>query len=96
VKYILLVKKQKVNNAIFGGDKQEYRLQKQCTKVDLTNGFVPIKELIYDIRSLRNYETYIKMKANGIRGLGIQTDYIIFDENTTVLRTAGLRTSNTQ
>ena len=29
---------------------------------ELTNGFLPIKELIYEIRSLKNYQTYQQLK----------------------------------
>mgnify|MGYP001110126848 FL=1 len=67
-----------INADVFGGAKQLYLLQIQC-KVELINGFVPIKEMIYDIRSLRNYQTYMKLKAVGVRGVGIQTDSILFE-----------------
>ena len=70
---------EELNMGVFGGNKKLYLLQKQASK-DLVTGFVPIKEMIYDIRSLRNYQTYIKLRKVGIKGVGIQTDSILFEK----------------
>jgi len=50
-----------------------------CISVEeeLTNGFYPIKDLVYDIRSLKNYNTYMKLLNNGIKPVGIKTDSIL-------------------
>jgi hypothetical protein len=69
-----------LNSKVFGKqeENQSYLLQKQV-KVELVNGFTPIKEMIY-IRSLKNYRIYMKLKENGIQGLGIKTDSILVDK----------------
>ena len=41
---------------------------------NLTNGFLPIKELIYEIRDLKNYNTYKKLMDAKIKVYGIKTD----------------------
>ena len=41
---------------------------------NLINGFLPIKELIYDIRDLKNYKTYNKLTDAKIKVFGIKTD----------------------
>ena len=41
---------------------------------NLTNGFLPIKELIYEIRDLKNYNTYKKLTDAKIKVYGIKTD----------------------
>ena len=41
---------------------------------NLINGFLPIKELIYDIRDLKNYNTYKKLEDAKIQVHGIKTD----------------------
>ncbi len=46
-------------------------------EAELINGFTPIKDLVYDIRSLKNYNTYVKLKSNNITPLGIKTDSIL-------------------
>lgn len=46
---------------------------------ELINGFYPIKDLIYDIRSLINYNTYMKLVQNGIIPVGIKTDSILIE-----------------
>ena len=46
-------------------------------KEELINGFLPIKELIYDIRDLKNYETYKKLKKADIHVFGIKTDSLM-------------------
>ena len=69
------------NSTVFGGSgekRQLYLLEKRC-KVELVNGFTPIKEMIYDIRSLKNYQTYMKLKSNGVRCVGIKTDSILIN-----------------
>ena len=48
---------------------------------ELTNGFLPIKELIYEIRSLKNYQTYQKLKQNNIKVHGIKTDSLLINNN---------------
>lgn len=71
------------NSKVFGGSggkQQSYLIEKRC-KVELVNGFTPIKEMIYDIRSLKNYQTFMKLKAQGIRCVGIKTDSILIEWN---------------
>lgn len=48
---------------------------------ELTNGFLPIKELIYEIRSLKNYQTYQQLKQNNIKVHGIKTDSLLINNN---------------
>jgi len=45
---------------------------------ELVSGFTPIKDMIYEIRSLKNYLTCCKLKENGIKYIGIHTDSILF------------------
>jgi len=45
--------------------------------VELENGFTPIKELIYSIRTLKNYLTTIKLHKLNIDVCGVKTDSII-------------------
>lgn len=69
------------NQPVFSGkgeEKKGYLLEKRG-KVELVNGFTPIKEMIYDIRSLKNYQTFMKLKLNGIKPLGIKTDSILVE-----------------
>ena len=58
------------------------RLYILCISVEeeLTNGFYPIKDLVYDIRSLKNYNTYMKLLNNGITPIGIKTDSILIHD----------------
>jgi hypothetical protein len=49
-------------------------------QIELENGFTPIKELIYSIRTLKNYLTTIKLHKIGIQACGIKTDSIIYCE----------------
>ena len=44
---------------------------------NLINGFLPIKELIYEIRDLKNYNTYKRLKDAKIQVYGIKTDSIM-------------------
>ena len=44
---------------------------------NLTYGFLPIKELIYDIRDLKNYKTYKKLTDAKIKVFGIKTDSLM-------------------
>ena len=44
---------------------------------NVTNGFLPIKELIYDIRDLKNYNTYKKLTDAKIKVFGIKTDSLM-------------------
>lgn len=55
-----------------------YLLTKE-SNAELQSGFTPIKDLIYEIRSLRNYQSYMKLKQNKILCYGIQTDSLLFD-----------------
>ena len=49
-----------------------------CLKEEnLTNGFLPIKELIYEIRDLNNYNTYKKLTDAKIKVYGIKTDSLM-------------------
>lgn len=48
-------------------------------KEDLINGFVPIKELIYDIRDLKNYNTFVKLTNAKIPVWGIKTGSLIIE-----------------
>ena len=50
-------------------------------KEDLINGFLPIKELIYDIRDLKNYNTFVKLTNAKIPVWGIKTDSLIIEYN---------------
>ena len=68
--------KEEVNN-VFEEVKCVYLLVINFDK-ELINGFTPIKDLVYDIRSLKNYNTYMKLKNNGITPIGIHTDSILF------------------
>ena len=60
---------QTINADVFGGKQILYLLQKRSS-VDLVSGFMPIKEMIYDIRSLKNYNTYVKMCELKVKPLG--------------------------
>ena len=51
----------------------------KTVKKDLQSGFLPIKDLIYEIRSLKNYQTCVKLMENDIEPLGVKTDSILFD-----------------
>ena len=44
---------------------------------NLTNGLLPIKELIYEIRDLKNYNTYKKLVDAKIQVFGIKTDSLM-------------------
>ena len=48
---------------------------------ELINGFLPIKELIYEIRSLKNYNTFQKLKQHKIEVHGIKTDSLLVNNN---------------
>ena len=48
---------------------------------ELINGFLPIKELIYEIRSLKNYNTFQKLKQHKIEVHGIKTDSLLVNDN---------------
>lgn len=67
-------------DTVFGECNRLYILNMK-NQVDLNNGFVPIKELIYDIRSLKNYQTICKLRMNNVRCVGIKTDSILFHES---------------
>lgn len=60
-------------------DKSKVYVLVKKSKAELINGFTPIKEMIYDIRSLKNYQTFMKLKTNGITPLAIKTDSILVD-----------------
>ena len=63
---------------IFGNNEKLYLLTKSEQK-ELINGFLPIKEMIYDIRSLRNYQNIKKLNDNGIRVVALKTDSLFID-----------------
>lgn len=63
-------------------DNKMYILTNQGEK-DLINGFVPIKELIYDIRSLKTYHDYMKLLKNKILPVAIKTDCLFFEKKNT-------------
>ena len=44
---------------------------------DLINGFLPIKELIYEIRDLKNYKTYKRLMDANVKVHGIKTDSLM-------------------
>ena len=47
----------------------------------MINGFLPIKELVYEIRDLKNYKTYRKLVNSGIKVRGIKTDSLLIDDS---------------
>jgi hypothetical protein len=67
----------------FGSEMKKVYLLVKNLECDLTSGFVPIKEMIYDIRSVKNYFTCVKMMKNGITPIGVQTDSILFEKKHT-------------
>ena len=44
---------------------------------ELIDGFLPIKEMVYDIQRLKLYRLYVKCKSNGIEVHGIKTDCVL-------------------
>jgi hypothetical protein len=50
-------------------------------EVEMTNGFVPILEMIYSIRTLKNYNTACKLQKHGIKVVGIKTDSILINNS---------------
>ena len=54
---------------------------------NLINGFLPIKELIYEIRDLKNYNTYKKLIGAKIQVYGIKTDSIMIADNPKNIKT---------
>ena len=44
---------------------------------ELVDGFLPVKEMIYDIQRLELYKLYSKCKQNGIEVYGIKTDCVL-------------------
>ena len=52
----------------------------------LINGFLPINELMSEIRSLKNYETYKKITDNKIKVNGIKTDSLLFENNKQIIK----------
>ena len=48
---------------------------------NLINGFLPIKELIYDIRDLKNFNTFKKLIEAKIKVLGIKTDSLMIADS---------------
>jgi hypothetical protein len=44
---------------------------------ELIDGFLPIKEMVYDIQRLKLYRLYAKCKSNGIEVHGIKTDCVL-------------------
>ena len=47
---------------------------------NLINGFLPIKELIYEIRDLKNYNTYKKLVDAKIKVYGIKPDSMMITD----------------
>ena len=54
---------------------------------NLINGFLPIKELIYEIRDLKNYNTYRRLKDAKIHIYGIKTDSIMIADTPSNIKT---------
>jgi len=69
-------------NSIFKTEQRIFVLVKQ-EEVELTNGFLPIKEMILSIRSLKNFQTIQKLISNNIKVVGIKTDSILIHVNDT-------------
>ena len=44
---------------------------------DLVDGFLPMKEMVYDIQHLKLYRLYAKCKSNDIEVYGIKTDCLL-------------------
>jgi hypothetical protein len=70
---------EELNEIIESGINMVYLLVIDFEK-ELINGFSPIKNMVYEIRSLKNYQTYMKLKKNGIEAVGIHTDSLLFDD----------------
>ena len=49
----------------------------QSKERELVNGFLPIKEMIYDIQKYKLYKMYQKCQANDIEVHGIKTDCVL-------------------
>lgn len=65
---------------VFKTKQKLYVLMKE-NKVELINGFHPIKDLIYTFRNIKNYENAKKMKENKIEVIGIKTDCLYFEKH---------------
>jgi hypothetical protein len=63
-------------------DQRVFLIEKNF-ETELIDGFMPIKEMIYDIRSLKNYSASVKLMNNGIRPVSIKTDCILFEKKHT-------------
>lgn len=68
-----------VDNVFMDQRRQLFILHKK-EEIELSNGYVPIKEMIYSIRSLKNYNTACKLQKNGIKVVGIKTDSILIND----------------
>lgn len=66
-------------NEVFINKRNVYLLDKKF-ETELINGFLPIHEMIYDIRSLKNYQTCVKLLKNKIKVYGVKTDCILFNK----------------
>ena len=67
-------------NCLFATGNQEEKViytVVQSKERELVNGFLPIKEMIYDIQKYKLYKMYQKCKANGIEVYGIKTDCVL-------------------
>lgn len=60
--------------------KNIYTVENKIEK-DLINGFLPIKEMVYDIQRLKLYDMYMKCKNNNIKVYGIKTDCLLLDKD---------------
>ncbi len=61
------------------GNQKERTIYTATHKKDreLIDGFLPIKEMVYDIQRLKLYRLYAKCKNNGIQTHGIKTDCLL-------------------
>ena len=53
----------------------------QSKEKELINGFLPIKEMIYDIQRYKLYQMYTKCRAHNIQVYGIKTDCVLVRES---------------
>jgi len=65
--------------------KNVYMLTQSAEK-ELTNGFLPIKEMIYDIQRLKLYNMLKTCSDNNIKAVSIKTDAILVDASENKLR----------
>ena len=72
------------DNCLFmEGNKEEktiYTVKHEVEK-QLLSGFLPVKEMIYDIQRRKLYQLYRKCKKNDIEVYGIKTDCVLVDRD---------------